>query len=281
MTAGNPPPARLSPPAIVLHELTLRQGGRLAVEALSGCFAPGSLTAVVGPNGAGKTTLLQAIAGLHPVASGRIARGPDPGAIALLAQASTLDRGFPITCGEVVALGQFRRTGPFRSLGRTARAAAEAALAAAGLEGFAGRAIGALSAGQFQRVMFARLIVQDAPVLLLDEPFTALDEATTEALTGLIRRWHEEGRSIVAVLHDLALVAREFPETLLLSRRAIGWGPTAAVLSQANLELARIGAPPLDRLAAEDGPAGQPHPGAPAGLSSGDPPAGQGWRPAA
>jgi zinc/manganese transport system ATP-binding protein len=123
---------------------------------------------------------------------------------------------------------------------RDARARAEAALAAVGLRGFERRPVGAVSSGQFQRVLFARLLLQDAPVILLDEPFNALDARTAAELLGLVRRWHGEGRTVIAVLHDLDLVRREFPETLLLARDCLGWGPTGEVLTAANRLRARM-----------------------------------------
>jgi zinc/manganese transport system ATP-binding protein len=241
----------VTPPAIRLMEVTLRHGRRAAVENLSGCFAPGSLTAVVGPNGAGKTTLLRGIAGLHPLSSGGIDRGTrDRAAIAFLPQVAAIDRSFPINCLDVVALGHWARVGAFRSLSEEQRAAAVAALACVGMDGLAGRPIGDLSAGQLQRVLFARLIVQDAPVLLLDEPFNALDEQTEVDLLRLILRWHGEGRTVVAVLHDLDLVRAYYPATLLLAREQVAWGPTAEVLSTANRREARLARnewPVLDR----------------------------------
>jgi zinc/manganese transport system ATP-binding protein len=221
---------------IALSNLTLAHGGRPAVHHVSGEFAPGSLTAVVGPNGAGKSTLLRAIAGLHAPAEGRIETGA---AVALLPQASTLDRGFPIAALDVVLLGHWGASGAFRAVPRAARTRAVEALAAVGLHGFEQRLVGSLSAGQFQRLLFARLLMQDAPVLLLDEPFTALDERTAADMLALLHRWHGEGRTIIAVLHDMELVRRDFPQTLLLARDCIGWGPTAQVLSAENRLRAR------------------------------------------
>jgi zinc/manganese transport system ATP-binding protein len=226
------------PPEIRVADLTLCHGRRPAVHHLSGRFAPGSLTAVVGPNGAGKSTLLRALAGLHHASEGRIER-PRDARLALLPQGSALDRGFPIACLDVVLLGLWSETGAFRGVPRDGRQRAEAALAAVGLSGFARRAVGSLSAGQFQRLLFARLLLQDAPVILLDEPFNALDERTAADLLALVRRWHGEGRTIIAVLHDLPLVEREFPETLLLARDCLGWGPTGEVLTAANRLRAR------------------------------------------
>jgi zinc/manganese transport system ATP-binding protein len=231
-------PARAAPSEIRLDDLTVCHDRRPAVHHLSGRFAPGSLTAVVGPNGAGKSTLLRALAGLHRPQSGRI-EAPPGARVALLPQQAALDRAFPIACLDVVLLGLWAETGPFRAVPRAGRERAEAALAAVGLAGFGRRPIGSLSAGQFQRVLFARLLLQDAPVILLDEPFNAVDARTAADLLAVVRRWHGEGRTVIAVLHDLDLVRREFPETLLLARDPLGWGPTEGVLTAANRLRAR------------------------------------------
>jgi zinc/manganese transport system ATP-binding protein len=230
---------RRSPAALVLQDLTLVHGRRPAVHHVSGRFAPGSLTAVVGPNGAGKTTLLRALAGLHRPDSGRIAAEGTP-RIALLPQLAALDRAFPISCRDVVMQGLWPRLGAFRGASAEDRDRAGHALAAVGLSGFERRPVGSLSAGQTQRLLFARLLVQDADILLLDEPFNAVDARTSADLLRLLRDWHGEGRTVVAVLHDLDLVAREFPETLLIARDAIAWGPTAQALSAANRLKARM-----------------------------------------
>ena len=218
---------RVTPPPIRLDHLTLRHGARDVVRDLTGQFAPGSLTALIGDNGAGKTTVLRAIAGLHPASSGTIDRGGLAASdIALLPQVSDLDRGFPIACRDVVALGLSGRLGPFRGIGPAQLRQADAALACVGLPDFGRRVIGALSAGQFQRVLFARLMLQDAPVLLLDEPFSAVDTATATDLLAILHRWHHEGRTIVTVLHDLAMVRGHFPDTLRLAGAQTQWGPS-------------------------------------------------------
>ncbi len=225
-------------PGLTLDNVTVTHGRRPAVHHVSGRFAPGSLTAIVGPNGAGKTTLLRALAGLHKLHGGHIA-GAGPGQVAMLPQGSALDRAFPLDCLDVVALGQARRAGPFRAIG-TGRA--RAALATVGLAGFERRSIGALSAGQFQRVLFARLMVEDAPILLLDEPFNAVDARTEADLLAVVQGWRRDGRTVVAVLHDLDLVRDAFPETLLLARHVIGWGATKEVLRPDALKQARLSA---------------------------------------
>lgn len=231
----------MNPPALAVADLTVCHGRRPAVHHLSGRFEPGSLTAIVGPNGAGKSTLLRALAGLHAPESGRIeAPGLKRGDLGLLPQQSAVDRSFPIGCLDVVMQGFWSRYGAWRAIPGGARAEAEAALAAVGLDGFERRPVGSMSAGQFQRLLFARLLVQDAPVILLDEPFNAVDAKTASDLLGVLRRWHGEGRTVIAVLHDLETVRREFPETLLLARDPIGWGPTEKVLSAENRLRARM-----------------------------------------
>ena len=224
---------------IALHGVTVAYGGRTAVQGVSGRFAPGSLTAVAGPNGAGKSTLMKAVAGVLAVTAGRIDRG---GLLArhlgILPQAAETDRSFPISVGDAVLLGAWAHMGALRGAGAAAGRVRDA-LQAVGLAGMEGRPVGALSAGQVQRVLFARLLVQDAPVILLDEPFNAIDSRTTADLLALLHGWHAEGRTVVAVLHDLDQVRAVFPDTLLLAREVVAWGPTAAVLTPGNLARAR------------------------------------------
>ena len=109
------------------------------------------------------------------------------------------------------------------------------ALLAVGLEGFETRPIDTLSGGQLQRALFARVLVQDADIILLDEPFNAIDSKTVGDLIALIERWHGEKRTVMVVVHDLELVREHFPETLLLARRPIAWGETGEVLKPENL----------------------------------------------
>ena len=210
-------------PPVTLDQVELRHGLRVIVSGISGTFEPGSLTALIGPNGAGKTTLLRALAGLHPLTAGRIdMEGLEARDIALLAQGSHLDRSFPITCLDVVALAT-NRLGPFRALSVARMAAARAALERVGLADMSNRQIQALSAGQFQRVLFARTILQDASLILLDEPFTAVDTATTRVLMSVIETWHAQGRTVIAVLHDMDIVRRCFPHTLSLTADGAVW----------------------------------------------------------
>jgi len=225
---------------IDIEDLTVAYDRRPAVHHVSGSFAAGSLTAIVGPNGAGKSTLLKTVVGLMNPSTGRIDRhGLPRNAIAYLPQQAEIDRSFPITIVETVSLGLWNEIGLWGAItGAGWRRVAEA-LAHVGLKGFAHQPIAALSAGQFQRVLFARLLLQDAKVILLDEPFAAIDERTTADLLAIIRQWHEQGRTVIAVLHDMEQVRQHFPQTLLLAREMIGWGPTPDVLTDEALRRAR------------------------------------------
>lgn len=221
-----------------LHNLTVTHRGHPAVHHLSGEFAPGLLTAVVGPNGAGKSSLMSVLAGTRRDFEGRLDRPPAQ-QVAYLPQAASLDRSVPVTVHEVVAMGLWPRLGSFRGLDSDGRAAVIRALAAVGLSGFERRLIGELSAGQTQRVLFARVLVQDAQLILLDEPFNAIDARTTADLLGVLQRWRQEARTVIAVLHDLEQVREHFDQVLLLAREALAWGPTARVLRTEHLFKAR------------------------------------------
>ena len=207
---------------------------------LTGNFAAGSLTAVVGPNGAGKSSLLKAIAGTLPLKAGTIVcRSRHHHDVGYLPQQAEFDRAFPIEVGELIALGAWRSFGSYRRPPPDVFEGVARAAAVTGLENLLKRSVEELSVGEFQRALFARLVLQDAAVILLDEPFASVDEATTEDLMGLVRRWHKEGRTVIAVLHDLDQVRQDFPTTLLLARTCIAWGETSSVLTANNLTRAR------------------------------------------
>src|SRR5207247_7752838 len=147
--------------------------------------------------------------------------------LAYLPQQDKLDRDFPISVAELVALGDWRNFGAVREPPPHLAARVDEAVAAVGLVTVMDRQISELSVGQFQRALFARLLLQDADVILLDEPFASLDENTTEDLLHFLQRWRGEGRTVVAVLHDLDRVRQHFPSTLLLAREPIAWGDTS------------------------------------------------------
>ena len=226
-------------PGIRFENLTLGYGSHAAVHHLTCALAPGSLTAVLGPNGSGKSTLLKGIAGLLRPLEGRISiTGPAGRPLAYLPQAALIDRGFPMPVEELVGLGLWSQTGAFGACTHRHRHAIAAALTVVGLDGFARRQIGTLSGGQLQRVLFARVLVQDSPLILLDEPFAAIDARTSADLMGVITRWHGEGRTVVAVLHDLELARERFPDALLLAREPVAWGSAREVVTADNLKKA-------------------------------------------
>ena len=227
-----------STPAVTLCDLTVSYRGHPAVHHLSGAFAAGALTAVVGPNGAGKSTLLGALGGTIREFEGRIERDPAQ-RVAYLPQASALDRSFPVRVHEMVAMGLWSRIGSFGGLRPEDRSGVDQALAAVGLSGFGARWLGELSAGQAQRVLFARVLLQDAGLILLDEPFNAIDARTTADLLALLHRWKQEARTVIAVLHDIEQVREHFEQVLLLARERVAWGPTAEVLNAEHLFKAR------------------------------------------
>lgn len=225
---------------IRLQDVTVAYDKHAAVHHVSGVFEPGSMTAIAGPNGAGKSTLLKAMIGDKKLASGTIDRGGlKLAAVGYLPQVAEIDRSFPLSVADTVLLGAWRQSGAFGQTSKDMRERGRAALASVGLDGFGPRPIGALSSGQFRRVLFARLMLQDAAVIILDEPFAAIDARTTEDLLALLKTWHGQGRTIIAVLHDFEQIRMHFPQTLLIARELISWGGTAGVMSPENLRRAR------------------------------------------
>ncbi len=226
--------------ALRFRNLTLGYERHPAVHHLNGAVETGALVAVVGPNGAGKSTLFKGIVGFLKPLAGSIERdGLNAHDIAYLPQIADIDRSFPITVYDMVAMGLWRRKGLLGGIGGKDHGAIAAAIAAVGLTGFEQRTIGTLSGGQMQRMLFARLLLQDARLIVLDEPFTAIDAKTSADLLDLVRRWHSEKRTVVAALHDIELVRTSFPQSLLLAREPVAWGATREVLTAENLNKAR------------------------------------------
>jgi zinc/manganese transport system ATP-binding protein len=226
--------------ALCLRDLTLGYDRHPAVHHLDAEIETGALLAICGPNGAGKSTLLKAIAGaITPLSGAIVLPRAKSREIAYLPQTAEIDRTFPIDVFDVVAMGLFRSCGFFGGVSRKDRDKIAAAIHAVGLDGFERRPLSTLSGGQLQRMLFSRLLVQDASILLLDEPFTAIDSKTTADLVALVARWHAECRTVLVVSHDLDLVRAHFPQTILLAREKIASGKTEAVLTPENLAVAR------------------------------------------
>lgn len=198
---------------------------------LCGTIEQGSLTAIVGINGCGKSTLLKTLAGFIPPVSGKMHWPAGRPVIGWLAQRHALESQFPLTVQDVVSQGAWPKVSLLRSLKGENRQKIGAALERVGLFSLRNEPIESLSGGQFQRMLFARVLVQQAPLVMLDEPFTGIDEATTQALMDVILEMHRDGQTLLAVLHDNQRVARHFPETLLLASSHAHWGETSAVLS--------------------------------------------------
>lgn len=211
-----------------------------AIDGVSCQFNQATMTAIIGPNGGGKSTLLKILKGFIAPVSGAIVRsGLATDQIAYLPQNSEIDRSFPISVSEVVAMGLTPQVGYFSKLTEQDHHTIQEALRSVGMDECADRSIGTLSGGQFQRVLFARIAVQNARVILLDEPFAAIDAPTMEILARLLRQWQQEGRTVIAVLHDLDIVREYFPSTLVMARQLIAYGPTQDVLTIETLRKAK------------------------------------------
>lgn len=226
--------------ALQFKDLTLGYNRQPAVMGLDASVREGSLTAIVGPNGAGKSTLLKGVTGALAPITGQVVVGKSARSnIAYLPQQSEIDRAFPMTVSDLVSMGLWQEIGAFGGLTRRHRARVAEAISAVGLDGFQKRAIGSLSGGQMQRALFARLMLQDTPIVLLDEPFTAIDARSTADLIRIVQNWHAEGRTVMAVLHDFETVRAHFPETMMLARELVAHGPTHTVLTAENQFRAR------------------------------------------
>lgn len=207
---------------------------------ITGQFEQGSMTALVGPNGAGKSTLIKGLVQFIKPSNGTIEVAPGlRKQMSLLPQLSDIDRSFPVTVYDLVAMGAWRRLGFWRGYSRRETDRIEQAIEQVGLNECRHQLIGTLSGGQMQRALFARLIVRDAQILLLDEPFTAIDEHTQDDLMAIMQAWSAQGRTVITVLHDVALARQAFPQALLLARQVVAWGDSQTVLSEDNLQQAR------------------------------------------
>ncbi|MGE3288862.1 MAG: metal ABC transporter ATP-binding protein [Pseudonocardia sp.] len=229
--------------ALEVSGLTVSYRSAPVLWELDATFPAGTLAAVVGPNGAGKSTLLKAALGLVAADAGRVRiggrSGPDAlDRVAYVPQRESVDWDFPITVGEVVAMGRYRHAGWFRRLGRADRAIAAECLDRVGMAAYGRRQIGQLSGGQRQRVFLARALAQQAPVLLMDEPFAGIDARTQADLLHLLGTLRDAGTSVIVVHHDMAQVRAAFDWALLLNVRALGCGPTEEVLTPENLRTA-------------------------------------------
>ena len=211
------------------HSLCWGAPGQPLTSPLTVTLESGSLSAIVGANGCGKSSLLKVIAGLQKPLSGKVALGvPRQGGLSFLPQQQHLDRQFPISLEELVAAGFWGRR-----LSTQLRAQRlTQALDNWHLSGLEKRPLMALSGGELQRALLARLSLADAPLLLLDEPHAALDELGQQLLWQHIQAWHAEGRTLLVVCHDLAAVRQHIPQTLLIKNHECVFGASVELIQQ-------------------------------------------------
>ena len=224
-----------------LHDVTVRYGHRVALDHVSASIPCGSLTAVLGPNGAGKSTLLRAILGWHPLDTGEIRIGDAHTQhvlprFAYLPQRHAVDWDFPIDVRAVVEQGRYRSLGLLKRFTAQDREIVDRALAELDISVLADRQIRMLSGGQQQRVFLARALAQGADIFLLDEPFAGLDLHATAELAHILRQWEAQGRTVVAVVHDLPLAKNHFTNALLLNGRVVGSGAIDSILTPAMID---------------------------------------------
>jgi ABC-type Mn2+/Zn2+ transport system ATPase subunit len=227
-----PPP----PPAVLAQDLVLSYGHHVVLGTSSFAIPSSTSVALIGPNGSGKSTLLRAIAGLLQPRSGRLdvpARRARS-AVALVLQTTDVDRSLPITVRETVTMARYARRGPVRRLDHTDRAAVDRALERLAIADLARRQLHELSGGQRQRVLVAQGLAQEADLLLLDEPVTALDVVSRRLILEAVAAEQEVGRTVVLSTHDLG-DARQAELVMLLASRLVACGPPDAVLTDRHL----------------------------------------------
>ncbi|WP_419408406.1 metal ABC transporter ATP-binding protein [Primorskyibacter sp. 2E107] len=228
---------------LALRGLTVAYDAETVVQDVDMTVVPGSMTAIVGPNGAGKSTLLKAALGIVKPLGGqaRFWDGPlseNRKRIAYVPQRASVDWDFPTRVIDVVLMGLYQDLGLFRRVRPAHRATAQACLERVGMVAFSNRQIGQLSGGQQQRVFLARALAQNADLYLLDEPFAGVDAATEAAIITVLKSLRDEGRTVVAVHHDLTTVAQYFDHVFLINRHRIAEGPVADAFTQKSLDAA-------------------------------------------
>ncbi len=218
--------------AVSARHAVLGYDGRPVLDGLDFEVAAGRSVCVLGPNGGGKTTLFRGLSGELAPLSGELETAGRP---AVQAQTERARLDFPVSARDVALMGSLARGAWWRPAAREDRRAADAALDRVGLADVAARRFGELSGGQRARVLLARALVQDAAVLLLDEPLAGVDPASAERIVTLFAELRAENRTLLVSTHDVDS-AREFDLVLCLHGRQVAFGEPDAVLTRSVLE---------------------------------------------
>lgn len=226
----------MSRPISTFENVSVKYQQTTALHDISGRIESGNLTCILGPNGGGKTTFLKALLGFEKVATGKIINHFTASDMAYMPQKSGIDTQFPLSVYDVVAYGAFLKTGLFGRLSHSERSKIDQALKRTGLLDCKSNPIKSLSVGQFQRMLFARTIVQDKTLLIFDEPFAAIDAKTVIDMMDILQQWSREGRTILAVIHDFDLALRCFPTAIYLDKTCTAWGNTQDILEDLRLQ---------------------------------------------
>jgi manganese/zinc/iron transport system ATP- binding protein len=234
-------PASGAATALEVHDLTVAYRTKPVLWDVDLSIPEGHLVAVVGPNGAGKSTLLKAVVGIVKPITGwvQVYGGPYSQRrswVGYVPQRESVDWDFPTSALDVVMMGLYGRVGWFRRPSREHRAIAMRCLEQVGIPELAERQISQLSGGQQQRVFLARALAQEARLYLMDEPFAGVDATTERAVLELLQNLRREGRTVIAVHHDLQTVAEYFDWVVLLNLRLVAAGPTATTFTSENLQ---------------------------------------------
>jgi len=222
---------------IQFENVSTYYGNEQALHKIKCTFNQGDLIAIAGPNGGGKSTFIKTL--LHHIApkSGKVIfHGLSKKEIAYLPQKITLDHQFPLTIEEVAAMGLYQEIGPFTAYNQENIQRIHAVLTHVDLLQHRHKLIGQLSGGQFQRMLFARLMLQNKPCIVLDEPFTGIDSKTKHQLMRFVQEWHQTGKTVIVVLHELELIQQYFPTTMVLAKELVAFGETDTVLKAAHLK---------------------------------------------
>lgn len=226
-----------------VKNLTVGYTATPVFENLSVDFEPAKITGIIGPNGAGKSTMIKAILELIRKQGGTVALDGQPVSkerqkIAYVEQRADLDLTFPISVFELVLTGTYGKLGLFKSPAQAEKDLAMDALKQVKLEEFKNRQIGGLSGGQLQRVFVARAIVQQAEVVILDEPFVGIDMTSEAEIMNILKKWRDEGKTIIVVHHDLNKVANYFDNLVIMNHGVVASGPVEDVYTQQNIQKA-------------------------------------------